>query len=170
MAAKAACAAMGLRTSCEYLRLDCMGYARIAENGEHNWRLRIAFEHEQKPGCWPDEFCKLAHVMADLRVLAFYHRFEPTSNAMSALCARLQERIKALKDILTRAPESKWLFIVGAYSTQKPPYRPSDQPFVAFTLDDECKVTPLEITVRLRPCDLKVEQPSAEVVASDWSP
>jgi hypothetical protein len=100
-----------------------MGYEQRVPGVNFNWDLRVAFEHENWRN-WQDEFCKLCHVVADLRVLAAYftkrQKIEET----------LQERIDVMDERVRRLPASEWLFIFGPEDSRCNP-----TPWIAFTLD-----------------------------------
>ena len=116
-----------IRTQKEYLRLDLIAYTR---RKKFDWDIRIAFEHENDRNMWPDELCKLCHVVADLRVLTSYHRFEKDGPVEAKLEAKLEvlgeERVNRIKD-------SDWLFIFG-------PSEIYTHRFEAFRLDKGLRV------------------------------
>jgi hypothetical protein len=135
----------------EYLTLDlCAGTwaSPPAEpRAKHDWQIRFAFEHENDD--WHEELTKLAHVVADLRVLMSYHNYGSRKSVME----RIQEAITpTVIKTLRRVLEAKWLFIMG------PSYhrRDWDRPFALFTLDDDFQVQPIPLPddLLLRPNDL----------------
>jgi len=112
----------------EYFRVDVIGYERIEDC---DWRLRIAFEHENGLGRWKQELCKLTHVVADLRVLVAYHDFgdeklEPVEEILKKSILKMEK----YSNRMTRVPDSRWLFIFGPRRKTSRP-----DPFRAFTLD-----------------------------------
>ena len=120
-----------IRTQKEYLRLDLIVYTR---KKKFDWDIRIAFEHENKRNLWPDELCKLCHVVADLRVLVSYHNFKKEGPVEK----KLKQRLKILgTDRMQRVLNSEWLFVFG----------PSDHyegyPFRAFAVDKGLSPVPI---------------------------
>ena len=108
------------------MRLDVAGFERRREDDYCNWDLRVAFEHENKPGSWPDELCKLCHIVADLRVLVAYY----CRAGKGSFQKELQERINLMDDRVDRVPQSKWLFICGPVDSSK-----DDTGWMAFKLE-----------------------------------
>lgn len=101
-----ACSAMGLLTSHEYLRLDVSRYTSNSST-HYDWDLRVAFEVENGP-YWEDEFCKLCHVVADLKVLVAYqlHKRSRCKDMLLELLPRHRNR-------MARQAASDWLLIFG---------------------------------------------------------
>jgi hypothetical protein len=126
----AACRQLGLQTGKEYFRLDVIGYRHRGDD-PYNWDLDIAFEAENAAN-WKDEVCKLAHVVASLRVLVAYqlHRSHTSADA-------LREYVDDLRDRMIRVPGCRWLFIFG------PDWREPSACWEAWTLDHEGRVLPI---------------------------
>ena len=142
-AAMSVCAeSFGLNIDKEYLRLDVIGWERHAE---HDWSLRIAYEHENDWRTWREELCKLAHVVADLCVLSSYYADE------KQIGAELHEAVDRLKERLLRVEDRQWLFVFGPRSDSP------NLPFQAFSLDDKGQVVPLPDDTPLRPESLRSE-------------
>lgn len=145
-AAAAVCTEYGLKVMREYFRLDISAYERRREGEWNNWDLRVAFEHEN---CvdpvkgWHDELCKLAHIIADLRVLVFYVRMAENDPRRM-----LEERIEVIGDRMGRLPDGSWLLIVGPSMP-----RPRDA-FAAFSWDRTNGLLELDDSNSLRPRDL----------------
>lgn len=120
------CKSLGLETSKEYFRIDVIGYVNIEPY--HNWSLKVAFEHENRRQSWPSELCKLAHIIADLRVIVYYHDYK--KNPDPALY--LKNYIDKVKDrVLRYSPELQWLFICGPTNKFL-----KNRPFIAFKLSE----------------------------------
>lgn len=109
-AADYVCRQFGLEVWHEYLRLDCAGVETNKGTHPDDWHLRVAFEHEEgvrEGKDWRDELCKLAHIVADLRVLVGYCvGREPQS--------LLRERVITLEKRMIRVPGAQWLFVLGS--------------------------------------------------------
>ena len=122
----------------EYYKIDFIGYLTNWDNPnntekQHDWELKIAYEHENEKDKWHDELCKLCHIVADLRVLVSYHDFEKGS-----VRDILQQKINRLGIWkLHRVPNSNWLFLFG-------PSQHYEYPFKAFTLNSDLRVIELE--------------------------
>ncbi|GMV83387.1 MAG: hypothetical protein AMXMBFR7_45710 [Planctomycetota bacterium] len=116
--------AFSLEVRSEYLNLDLVGVEPKGA-GEYDFDIRIAFEHENKPGTYMDELFKLSHVVADLRVLATYY----TGSREKALMA-LQSQLASMEDRIRRQPDSEWLFIWGPVDSLK-----HKIPYAAFAFD-----------------------------------
>jgi hypothetical protein len=106
-----------LTVSREYFRIDVIGEEKFAK--QWDWSLRVAFEHENEYAQmqWKQEMCKLAHVVADLRVLAGY--YDSSEKEVESI---LQDQVNTLRknrDRITRVPNSQWLFIFGPANTVK---------------------------------------------------
>ena len=125
----------------EYFRIDLIGYTtkweqkRKGEKKQHDWKLKIAYEHENDANKWDDELCKLCHIVADLRVVSSCYDFRKKKKIEELL----QDMINKL-DMwrIHRVPNSHWLFVFG------PCWVCKEKPFRAFTIDSELKV--VEIT------------------------
>jgi hypothetical protein len=114
-AAVTVCESFGLIADTEYLRLDCLGYSQTNASDEDDWNLRVAFEHElgvRQGRNWTDELTKLAHVVADLRVLVGYRRLGERRSVYNIL----SDRLKKMGSRMTRVPDSRWLFVFGSGS------------------------------------------------------
>ena len=136
-----------LETQKEYFRIDVIGYTTEWEEEKliakqrgdegikmlplHNWKLKIAYEHENSDD-WSDELCKLCHIAADLKVISSYCDF--SKNNIEKTLKYYKARLKT-EDTMCRA-EGKWLFVFG-------PRKKSGDLFKAFTLDDSLNVIPL---------------------------
>jgi len=138
-----------LETQKEYFRIDAIGYTtkweeekQIAEHRKkyerikmyplHNWKLKVAYEHENSDG-WSDELCKLCHITADLKVISSYY-----GSNKDDIEKTLKYYIERLDSEGTmRRAEGQWLFVFG-------PRKNSGDLFKAFTLDDDMNVIPLE--------------------------
>ncbi|MCH7849924.1 MAG: hypothetical protein IIB53_16370 [Planctomycetes bacterium] len=131
-AAIEACREFGLAADREYLRLDVMGYHQTRPGTWYDWHLRIAFEHENGDN-WNDELCKLAHVVADLRVLVAYHDYTKSEDPLT----RLQSEIHRLGERIHRVPNSNWLFIFG------PRQSAPERTFMAYTFDSSMQLAAL---------------------------
>lgn len=138
--AEGACAELGLEYSREYLRLDVCGY--VQRDAKHDWHLRVAFEVENS-AMWKDELCKLAHVVADLRVLVGYE----CHKSWKAIDA-LGDYVPTLRDRITRVPGSEWLFIFG------PDWRKPEDAWTAWTLDHQSEVISIIDAHPLRGIDM----------------
>jgi hypothetical protein len=131
------CKSFELIADTEYLRLDCRGYSRTNASDEDDWNLRIAFEHElgvRKGKNWFEELTKLAHVVADLRVIVGYCRLRENDSVSDILA----KRVKIMGPRMTRVPNSRWLFVFG--SGKDDGYTDTWQ---AFTLDAGAKIVRL---------------------------
>ena len=140
---------MKLKTQNEYFRTDVTGYTteweeekKIAQQRKkyegikmhplHNWKLKVAYEHENSDG-WSDELCKLCHITADLKVISSYY-----GSNKDDIEKTLKYYIERLDSEGTmRRAEGQWLFVFG-------PRKNSGDLFKAFTLDDDMNVIPLE--------------------------
>ena len=123
----------------EYFKIDIIGYLTNWDNPhniekQHDWELKLAYEHENNRDKWHDELCKLCHIVADLKVLISYHDFkngEPIEKILG-------DRIKKLGIWrIHRIPRSEWLFIFGPSSNYDFSYR-------AFTVDTNLDIVELE--------------------------
>jgi hypothetical protein len=130
-AASVVCGKLGLLSKERLLRLDTAGYQPRVAGMDYNYDIRVAFEHENQVGQWPDELCKLCHVVADLRVLVAYY---PGNDAS---IERLQERIDLMGDRMTRVRASSWLFIWGPSESSCPRNR---NPWIGLTLDSNLQL------------------------------
>lgn len=129
----------GLDISKEDLRLDVMGWE---SRKKFDWFLRIAYEHENDRRTWRSELCKLAHVVADLCVLASYY------GKGTPACKALQKAVDPLKQRLLRVPGRQWLFVFG------PPIDSMNLPLEAFSLDANGQVVRLNDGKPLTPNSL----------------
>lgn len=126
----------------EYFKIDLIGYTtkwseprRKGGKKQHDWKLKIAYEHENDAYTWHDELCKLCHIVADLRVISSYYDFSKKKKIEELL----QDMINKLGMWrIHRVPNSHWLFVFGPWWVCK------EKPFRAFTIDSELKV--VEIT------------------------
>lgn len=136
--AKYVCEKMDLSLHPEYFRVDVIAY----DGQGDDWWIRVAFEHENSPG-WRDELCKLAHVVADLRILATFYdngkEREPRSE--------LQRAVTNLGERILRVPDAQWLFIFG------PRRSDTETRFFAYTLDRNGQLQPLDEDEPLNPED-----------------
>jgi hypothetical protein len=116
-----------LETQKEYFRIDAIGYTtkweeekQIAEHRKkyegikmhplHNWKLKVAYEHENSDG-WSDELCKLCHIAADLKVISSYY-----GSNKDDIEKTLKYYIERLDSEGTmRRAEGQWLFVFGLY-------------------------------------------------------
>ena len=138
-AAEHACQSFGYGTQREFLRIDVIGYN--GPDPDCDWHLRVAFEHENGPR-WREELCKLAHVAADLRVLAaFFNEKEGEP------VASLEKAVTQLGNRMTRVPGAQWLFIFAPRECN------SSTRFLAFTTTDANTITPLPDGKFLNPDD-----------------
>jgi hypothetical protein len=94
--------------------------------------LQVAFEAENGAD-WRDELCKLAHIVAELRVLVTYQS-HCDRTAADALRGFLKDR----RDRILRVPGSRWLFIFG------PDWREPSACWEAWTLDDAGELIALD--------------------------
>jgi hypothetical protein len=139
------------RVQKEYFKVDFIGYATNWDGPDnnierqHDWELKVAYEHENDRNKWHDELCKLCYIVADLRVLVSYHDF--TKEPIKDVLQKKINRLGIWK--LHRVPNSNWLFIFG-------PSQNYEYPFKAFTLDSNLKVIELD-------CCKKIE-----VIPKDW--
>jgi hypothetical protein len=117
-----------LKISREYFRIDVIGETSV---GDCDWTLEVAYEHENSDrNRWIQEFCKLTHVVAALRVIAGY--FDPGhGEPMESFLQRRVNQMESRNRRVTRVPDSQWLFILG------PKRRATERGdrFHAFTLD-----------------------------------
>lgn len=126
----------------EYFNIDLIGYTtkwfeplQKGEKKQHDWKLKIAYEHENSANTWHDELCKLSHIVADLRVVSSYY----DSKKKKKIEELLQDMINKLGIWrIHRVPNSHWLFVFG------PCWECKEEPFRAFTINSELKV--VEIT------------------------
>lgn len=133
-AAANACERFNFQVQREYFRLDVMGWEPKQEGVHHDWFLRVAFEHENHPRRWPDELCKLSHIVADLKVLVLY------PDEQTDVGALIQGSVDLVSDRIRRATGCEWLFIVGPVS------RGAERAFEAFVMScEDCVVKPLPV-------------------------
>ncbi|MBW8039326.1 MAG: hypothetical protein FVQ85_04945 [Planctomycetes bacterium] len=128
----------------EGFRIDIIGYTtkwpeemkkEKKEERQHDWELKIAYEHENDPAEWDYELCNLCHIVADLRVISSYYDFRKEKKIEELL----QDMINKLGMWrIHRVPNSHWLFVFGPLWVCK------EKPFRAFTIDSELQV--VEIT------------------------
>jgi len=126
----------------ENFNIDLIGYTtkwfeqrRKGEKKQHDWKLKIAYEHENNVNTWHDELCKLCYVVADLRVISSYYDFRKKKKIEELL----QDMVNKLGMWrIHRVPNSHWLFVFGPCLVCK------EKPFRAFTIDSELNV--VEIT------------------------
>jgi hypothetical protein len=146
----------GLIPSREYFRVDVIGHEKVGDM-DCNWMLRVAFEHEN-PGSyspkkdalahgapkrrpyWIQEFCKLTHLFADLRVIASYHDSGKDDEGLMELLKRNVNRMQVLERRMTRVPGGQWLFIFG-------PNPPAIKGFRAFKLGGGNDATVVELEI-----------------------
>jgi len=129
--AKKTCEELGIATLMEYYRIDLVGYRRDIPEVDGNWWLDVAYEHENR-NTWWDELCKLCYVAADLRVISSYYDL---GNEEQTVEVRIRKYLKMLgKEKIFRIPNSEWLFVFG------PTLVSADQPFRAFTIDEELSI------------------------------
>ncbi len=122
----------------EYFRIDLIGYIK---NKKSDWELKVAYEHENSD-TWGSEFCKLCHIVADLRVIASYY-----DNDSKIKCV-LEKKVHDLGLWrIHRVPNSSWLFIFG------PRCKCQDKPFKAFTIDSQLNVIELENDKKIIPAE-----------------
>ncbi len=127
-----------LKTSKEYYRVDLIGYRREEPNVDCNWWLDVAYEHENRD-TWYGELCKLCYVAADLRVVSSYYRLH---NGKGKIEEPIEKKLRGYldwlgKEKILRVPDGKWLFVFG------PRLNCTDQPFKAFTIDENLTVIPI---------------------------
>ena len=131
------------KVNSEYFHIDLIGYTtkwseekqKNREKQQHDWKLKVAYEHENDTNTWHDELCKLSHIVADLRVISSYYDFRKEKKIEELL----QDRIKKLGMWrIHRVPNSQWLFVFGPRCVCE------EEAFRAFTIDSELKV--VEIT------------------------
>lgn len=139
-----------IKVDSEYFRIDVIGYTtkwnkQETKDRQHDWELKIAYEHENDDKSWHDELCKLCHIVADLRVIHSYHDLKK-KNEIEKL---LQNKVKRLRMRMKRVPNSSWLFIFG------PLCKPFDSPFEAFTVDSELNVVNITGDKEIIPADWK---------------
>ena len=126
----------------EYFRIDVVGSITIQRpstddktifDKQYVWNLKVAYEHENDPGTWSGELCKLCYVAADLRVI---HAYSKKGVEIESL---LQEYVNKLRkeNIINRIPNNNWLFVFGVMCEHSEAHR-------AFTLDSELNVIPVE--------------------------
>lgn len=138
------------KTQTQYFNIDMIGYLTNWEHPEnnkkqHDWEIKIAYEHENNHQRWHDELCKLCHIVADLRIISSFHNF----HAGPKIKDILQERIERLGNAkLNRVPDSSWLFIFGPRIHHKDKFR-------AFSIDSNFKIYEI--------------QNSEEVVPKNWN-
>ena len=139
--AKDVCEKMGLFLHPEYFRVDVIAY-----DGEgDDWWIRVAFEHENSPR-WRDELCKLAHVVADLRVLATFYDDNDNSKEPDPR-SELQRAVTNLGERILRVPDAQWLFIFGPRRSY------ANTRFFAYTLERNGQLHPLDEEDPLNPED-----------------
>lgn len=127
-----------IKVKSENFNIDLIGYTtrwfekkRKGEKKQHDWKLKIAYEHENEPDKWHDELCKLCHIVADLRVVSSYYNFTKEKRIEELL----QDTINKLGMWrIHRVPNSHWLFVFGPCLVCK------EKPFRAFTIDSELQV------------------------------
>ncbi len=134
----------------EGFRIDLIGYTtkwpeemkKKKEERQHDWELKVAYEHENEPGEWDYELCNLCHIVADLRVISSYYDFRKEEKIEELL----QDKINKLGMWrIHRVPNSHWLFVFGPW-----PVREKDR-FRAFTIDSELKVIDITSDKEVRP-------------------
>jgi len=133
--------ALGLESSKEYYNVDVIGYTENPKE-KHNWKLHVAFEHENTDG-WDTELCKLCYIAADLRVIASYYDFANKKVPVKELLKKRIDKLGIGK--VHRVPNSEWLFIFG------PRARCAQYAFIAYTLDSELNVVPIQNTIEVKP-------------------
>jgi len=143
-AATKACEALELEVYREYFLLDVGGYKSHRDGKRFGWRLHVALEHENAN--WRVELCKLAFIVADLRVLVGYHKY--TADGPDPR-GELQEAVDRLDDRVMRVPNSEWLFVLGPRSNDL------KHPFMPFTLNADGKVVPIDDDVPLIPSEFR---------------
>jgi hypothetical protein len=148
--AKETCEKLGLEPSKEYYKVDLIGYRWGEPEVEGNWWLDVAYEHENKDTWW-SELCKLCYVAADLRVISSYYKLGGAErSAKPTIEDKLRGYLGQLgKEKIFRVPNSQWLFVFG------PRLVCADQPFRAFTIDDELNISPVPGGERVVPEDWK---------------
>jgi hypothetical protein len=130
-AARWTCAQLGLGTEGRVpFQFDVIG---CDYQNPHEWKIRVAFEHEHKRADAPYELCKLAHIVADLKVLVAYMRHTTRSKSPEAVLSEWIAPVKAQ----IRFASSEWLLVMG------PDTGSEDLPFMAFTLSTG--LTPIRI-------------------------
>ena len=140
------CTELGFETSYEDYRVDIIGYRRDEPERYGNWWLDVAYEHENRYTWW-DELCKLCYVAADLRVISSYYNLANKEHKVEDI---IREYLKILgKDKMFRITNSEWLFIFG------PRLVCTDQPFMAFTIDERLNVIPFTGGERVIPEEWK---------------
>lgn len=102
----------------EYLRIDLCFYSPA--DIEKGWNIEVAIEHENGPGKWIEEWVKLLHVSAGLRVIIGYERSKVSAVANVKLAKRLSAACAY------RAP-GPTLLILGSW-------RHPNQPFHAYSI------------------------------------
>ena len=100
-----------------------------------NWWLDVAYEHENRDTWW-SELCKLCYVAADLRVISSYYKLGGAEiSAEQIVENKLRDYLERLgKEKIFRVPNGQWLFVFG------PRLVCTDQPFMAFTIDEELSI------------------------------
>ena len=148
--AEETCKELGLEPSKEYYRVDLIGYRWEKPEVKGNWWLDVAYEHENKDTWW-SELCKLCYVAADLRVISSYYKLGSAErSAEPTIEDKLRGYLERLgKEKISRVLNSQWLFVFG------PRLVCTDQPFRAFTIDDELNVSPVPGGERVVPEDWK---------------
>lgn len=140
------CKELGVETSLEYYRVDLVGYRRDIPEEDRNWWLDVAYEHENRDTWW-EELCKLCYVAADLRVISSYYDL---GNEEKTVEDRITKYLRMLgKEKIFRVTNSEWLFVFG------PRLVCADQPFRAFTIDEELNVIPFTGGERVVPEEWK---------------
>jgi hypothetical protein len=124
-----------------HLGLDLCGYESDPKL-KNEWYVRIAFEAENAAD-WKYELCKLAHVVADLRVLVAYQLHVGWKAEDS-----LQGYISSLRQRLIRVPDARWLLVFG-------PGKP-DECWTAYTLTNECEIQSVDEAPLLCGCEMGI--------------
>lgn len=129
-AAESACHRFGFATAREYFNIDVIAWTGKWNDREYDYDVRIAFEVEDSL-LWEDELCKLAHIVADLRVLVAYQS-HLKRNAEDVL----DERLARHKNRVVRDCNCKWLFIFGPHPRNR------TGPWKAYSLDEHgCRIS-----------------------------
>ena len=134
--AKETCEELDLKTSKEYYRVDLIGYRWEESKVKGNWWLDVAYEHENDDTWW-EELCKLCYVAADLRVISSYYKIGSAErSAEQTIEDKLRGYLERLgEEKIFRVPNGQWLFVFG------PRLVCADQPFMAFTIDEELSIS-----------------------------
>lgn len=140
------CRELKLQPSTEYYRVDVIGYRWEEPQIKGNWWLDVAYEHENSDNWW-DELCKLCYVAADLRVISSYYKLGAEVQSVEDKIREYLERLG--KEKIFRVTNSEWLFVFG------PRLVSADQPFRAFTVDDQLSVIPVTGGERVVPEEWK---------------